>query len=33
LESEEEKSPQFLAKVIHTEGKAKINGAEGYNFG
>ncbi|NBU87567.1 MAG: hypothetical protein EBS13_09845, partial [Verrucomicrobia bacterium] len=24
--SEEEKSPQFLAKVIHTEGKAKING-------
>lgn len=26
MKSEEEKSPRFLAKVIHTEGKARING-------
>ena len=31
--SEEEKSPQFLAKVIHTEGKAKINGAKDITSG
>ena len=26
MKSEEEKSPQFLAKVIHSEGEARING-------
>ena len=33
MKSEEEKSPQFLAKVIHTEGKAKINGAKDITSG
>ena len=31
--SEEGDSPQFLAKVIHTEGKAKINGAKDITSG
>ena len=33
MKSEEEKSPQFLAKVIHTEGKARINGEKDITSG